>query len=96
MFRKQLMSNILVEEMIRIDEVNDMDLNNFAQTHKEELGLSTDPGEISPDALASIKPQAEKLYREQKQKELITQFQGEVSKRHEVKVFQEAFSEGAK
>lgn len=91
--RKQILRNLLIEDKTRVGEVSELDLKNYIETHREDLGLSTDPGTLSPDDIAGVKEQAESQYRQEKSKELAQAFQADVQKRHQVEIIKEAFSE---
>jgi hypothetical protein len=95
-FRKNLLRNLLIQENIKIDKIDESDLNNFIETHRSELSLSTDAGTLAPDQLASIKPLAIKLYKDEKTKELTQKFQQELFKRHKIEIIREPFTEGAR
>lgn len=96
LFRKNLLRNLLIEQQVQIKDVSDLDLKNYIQSNKASLGLSTDPGEVTAEQIAQVRPTAEAAYRESKQKELGAKFQQRLQEQHQVEVFQEAFTEGAK
>lgn len=94
-YRKNLLSNLLLQSKVQAAPGSELDLKNYATAHKEQLGLSTDPGQIKEEQFNRVKDKAEQLYREEKSRENMQIFQAEVMKRHEVEIMRDAFSQGA-
>jgi hypothetical protein len=95
-FRRQLLAGLLMENKLKLEPISELDLNNYIETHRADLGLSTEPGQLAPEALEGVKPQAEKLYTQIKVQEKQQAFQQDLMQRHKVEIFREAFTEGAR
>jgi hypothetical protein len=95
-FRRQLLAQLLMEQQLKLEPISDSDLNNYMETHRADIGLSTDGGQLSPEDLANAKPKAEKLYSQIKLQEKQQAFQKDLMSRHKVEVIREAFTEGAR
>jgi hypothetical protein len=94
-FRKQLLTSLLLRQQLDLGELDDKDLDNFIKANPEQVGLEGEESEWTAEALAELRPKAEKLYLEQKRQRKQSQFQQELMERHQVEIFRESFTEGA-
>ena len=95
-FRRQLLAQLLLESKLKLEPISESDLKNFIETHRSDLGLSTDKGQLSPEDIKKAQPQAEKLYSQNKLQEKQQAFQKDIMSRHKVDVVRDAFTEGAR
>jgi len=94
-FKKGFLGQLLMRDKVSVGEVSELDLNNYAETNRAALGLSTEPGHLDPAAIAAAKDKILTAYKKDKSAELQKAFQAEMLKRHKVEINREAFSEGA-
>ena len=94
--RKNLLRQLLIQENVKVDNIDDLDLKNYIETHRTELSLSTDSGTLSPDQIELVRPKAINLYTEDKKKELTQKFQQSLFQRHKVEIKREPFMDGAR
>ena len=92
--RSQLLAQLLMETKVEPQNISDMDVNNYIEANRESLGLSTEPGQLSPQDLQQAMPKAKLAYTELKRQENQAEFQKSLMERHQVEIFREAFTEG--
>lgn len=94
--RSKLLGQLLIQTKVEPGPIADMDLKNYIESHRAELGLSTDAGQLSPADIQKATPQARLAYTEEKRQENQSLFQKSLMDRHKVEIFRDAFTEGAK
>jgi hypothetical protein len=94
--RGQLLAQLLFQTKVEPKDISEMDLKNYIESNRESLGLSTEPGQLSPQDLQNAMPKAEMAYTQLKREENQQAFQKSLMERHKVEVFREAFTEGAR
>lgn len=95
-FKKNMLRSLVIEKNTLVENVDDLDLKNFIETNRAQLALSTDAGTLDPSQIEAVKPKALTLYKQEKQKEKMQLYQQDLMKRHQVEIFREPFTEGAK
>ncbi len=91
-FERQLLVQLLLQTKVDPGEPTEVELRTYSESHRSELGLSTEPGTFSGNDLAAVQAKARERFRGEKSVELSRRYEQDVLRRHKVELFEEALS----